>query len=103
LWGRWSGPVALGPMPGWPSTGPGTGLGRLALRKRVGNLVVRVIAGVVRIGSLVVRVIARVVNRGWEILKQKTECYFVHDYKSANAKLSHCPPEIDKQQCICFR
>jgi hypothetical protein len=24
-------------------------------------------------------------------------------YMSANAKLSHCPPETDKQQCICFR
>ena len=55
-------------------TGPGTGLGRLALRKRVGNLVVLVVARVVRVGSFVVRVIAGVVNRVWEVLKQKTKC-----------------------------
>ncbi len=69
LWGRWSGPAALGPVPRRPSTGPGTGLGRLALRKRVGNFVVRIVARVVRVGSFVVRVIAGVVNRVWEVLK----------------------------------
>ena len=74
MWGRWSGPAVLGPVPRWPSTGPGTGLGRLALRKRVGNLVVRVVAKVVRDGSFVVRVIAGVVNRVWEVLKHNTEC-----------------------------
>ena len=57
------------PVPRWPSTGPGTGLGRLALRKRVGNLVVLVVARVVRVGSFVIRVVAGVVNRVWEVLK----------------------------------
>ena len=69
LWGRWSGPAALGPVPRWPSTGPGTGLGRFALRKRVGNLVVLVVARVVRVGSFVIRIVAGVVNRVWEVLK----------------------------------
>ena len=75
MWGRWSGPAASGPAPRQPSPCQGAELGRLALRKRVGNFVVRVVARVVRVGSLVVRVIAGVVNRVREVLKQKTECY----------------------------